>query len=44
MIPLAVSGPAVIGVVVVCALLLAWVLLRAEMRDDAEEDADDRDG
>jgi hypothetical protein len=40
MIPLAVSGPAAIGVVVLCALALAWALLRAEMRDDAEEDAD----
>ena len=40
MIPLAVSGPAIIGVVVLGALLLAWVLLQAESRDDAEEDAD----
>ena len=37
---LAVAGPAIIGVVVACALLLAWALLRAEMRDDAEDDAD----
>jgi hypothetical protein len=37
---LAASGPAIIGVVVACALLLAWALLRAEMGDDAEDDAD----
>jgi hypothetical protein len=40
MLPLAVGGPAIIGVVVLGALVLAWVLLRAEMRDDADEDAD----
>lgn len=40
MLPLATSGPAIIGVVVVSALLLAWVLLRTEMRDDSDEEAD----
>jgi hypothetical protein len=37
MIPLAVSGPVVIGVVVAAALLLIVVLLRAEDRTDAQE-------
>jgi hypothetical protein len=40
MLPLAVSGPVVIGVAVVAAVLLAWVLLRAEMRDDAREESE----
>jgi ABC-type Fe3+ transport system permease subunit len=38
MLPLAVSGPTVIGVAVVAAVLLAWVLLRADVRDDAREE------
>jgi hypothetical protein len=40
MVPLAVSGPVVIGIAVLAAVLLAWVLLRAETRDDAREEAD----
>jgi len=40
MLPLAVSGPTVIGVASVAALLLAWVLLRAEVRDDAREESE----
>jgi hypothetical protein len=40
MIPLAVSGPVVIGVVVAAALQLTLLLLRAEMREDAEDEVD----
>lgn len=40
MLALAVSGPAVIGVAASAAVLLAWVLLRAEARDDAGDEAD----
>jgi hypothetical protein len=40
MVPLAVSGPTVIGVAVVLALALAWLILRAETRDEAEEESD----
>jgi hypothetical protein len=43
MVPLAASGPAVIGVVVAAAVALAWVLLRMESRDDAEEESERRD-
>jgi hypothetical protein len=34
---LAVSGPAFMAVVIVASLLLVWVLLRAEARDEREE-------
>ena len=40
MLPLATSGPAVIGVAAAAALLLAWVLLRADVRDDARDEAE----
>jgi hypothetical protein len=36
--PLAASGPALIAVVIVIALLLTWVLLRMEMRDEAADE------
>jgi hypothetical protein len=39
MVPLAVSGVAMIGVVVIAALVLLWVLLRSEARVEAEEEA-----
>jgi hypothetical protein len=42
MIPLAVSGISVIGAVVAGALVLVWILLRMEARDDAA-DADERE-
>jgi hypothetical protein len=41
MIPLAVSGRIVIGVAVVAALLLVWVLLRLDTRDEAAEKAEE---
>jgi hypothetical protein len=41
MIPLAVSGPIVIGVAVVGAMLLVWVLLRTEAREGAKEEAEE---
>jgi uncharacterized membrane protein len=37
MVPLAVSGVSVIGAVVAGALLLVWILLRVEARDEAAE-------
>jgi hypothetical protein len=40
MVPLAVSGPVVIGVVVVCALVLLAILLRGEDRYEAEHPED----
>jgi hypothetical protein len=40
MLPLAVSGPLVIGVAVLAALLLLAVMLRMELRDEAEEEQD----
>jgi hypothetical protein len=40
MIPLAVSGPIVIGVVVAGALVLLRILLRSEARIEAEEESD----
>jgi hypothetical protein len=43
MLPLAVSGPAIIGVVVLGALVLVWLLLRLELRDDADERGEDRE-
>ena len=43
MIPLATSGTIVIGVAVGGAVLLTWVLLRAEARDDAREAEGERD-
>jgi hypothetical protein len=42
MVPLAVSGTAVIGVAVVCALVLVAILLRGENRYEAEH-PEDRD-
>jgi hypothetical protein len=42
MIPLAVSGTSVIGAAVAGALVLVWILLRMEARDDAAE-AEKRD-
>jgi hypothetical protein len=42
MVPLAVGGTSVIGVVVGGALLLVWFLLRLEARDAAEEQARER--
>ncbi|HEY4895171.1 MAG TPA: hypothetical protein VII01_03700 [Solirubrobacteraceae bacterium] len=42
MIPLAVSGQIVIGVVVIGALLLLRVLLRSESRLEAEEERERR--
>ncbi len=41
MIPLAVSGRIVIGVAVVGALVLVWVLLRLDTRDEATERAEE---
>jgi hypothetical protein len=41
MIPLAVSGPIVLAVAVVGALLLLAFLLRAEQRYDAEQERDE---
>jgi hypothetical protein len=41
MIPLAVSGKIVIGVAVFGALLLVWVLLRIDTRDEAADKAED---
>lgn len=43
MIPLATSGTIVIAAAVGGAVLLAWVLLRAEARDDAREAEGERD-
>jgi hypothetical protein len=40
MIPLALSGPIVLGGGVGGALLLVWALLRGEEREDAEERAE----
>jgi hypothetical protein len=40
MIPLALSGPIVLGGGVGGALLLVWALLRGEAREDAEEQAE----
>lgn len=42
MIPLALSGVSVIGAVVGGGVLLVWVLLRVETRDEAEEEAQRR--
>jgi hypothetical protein len=41
MIPLAVSGRVVVGVAVVGALVLVWVLLRMDARDQAAEKPED---
>ena len=41
MIPLAVSGRVVVGVAVVGALVLVWVLLRMNARDEAAEKPED---
>jgi fatty acid-binding protein DegV len=41
MIPLAVSGRIVIVVAVVGALLLVWVLLRLDTRDEAAQKAEE---
>jgi hypothetical protein len=41
MIPLAVSGTIVIGTAVSGALVLVWVLLRLDTRDEAEERAEE---
>jgi len=41
MIPLAVSGPIVLGVAVVGALLMLAFLLRAEERYDAEQEREE---
>jgi hypothetical protein len=43
MIPLAVSGRIVIGVAVVGALMLVWVLLRMDTRDEAAEKAEEEE-
>jgi len=40
MVPLAVSGPTVIGVVVAGSVLLLYWLLRGEAREEAEEQAE----
>jgi hypothetical protein len=40
LIPLAVSGPIVIGATVTGALLLAWAMLRGEASEAAEERAE----
>jgi hypothetical protein len=40
--PLAVSGSTVIGVAVALAVALAWLLLRAETRDEAERESSER--
>jgi hypothetical protein len=43
MIPLAVSGTIVIGTAVSGALLLVWVLLRMDTRDEAAEKAEEEE-
>ena len=41
MIPLAVSGRVVVGVAVVGALVLVWVLLRMNARDEAAKEPEE---
>jgi len=41
MLPLAVSGRVVIGVAVIGALVLLWVLLRLEARQETDEDPEE---
>jgi hypothetical protein len=43
MIPLAVSGTIVIGTAVSGALVLVWVLLRLDTRDEAAEKAEEEE-